>query len=335
MAGSPCFSVLIVNYNGGALLQRAIDSLKRQTYRGFEVILIDNASTDGSVDALDTDGLPALTLMRESENHGFARGNNLAAARAKGQWLALLNPDAEAAPDWLERIAEASHAHPACKAFASAQLALGNETLLDGAGDAYLIFGFPWRGGFGRPSTELPRSDGWCFSGCGAAAIYDAALFRKLGGYDERFFCYCEDVDLGFRLQLTGHDCLFVRKAIVRHVGSAISGRASAFSTYHGTRNRLWAYVKNMPLAVLLLTLPGHVMLTLYILARNSFSPRFLPMLRGLIDGMIGLPQILRRSPWKVFRPAPPRTLLRRMAWNPWKMSGRRVHVRALTDGGP
>lgn len=329
MTGTPDFSVLIVNYNGGAYVQGALDSLKTQTYRNFEVIVIDNASSDGSADGLDAAGLPAFTLMRETENHGFARGNNLAAKAAHGRWIALLNPDAEAAPDWLENIAEAARQHPEVKNFASAQFMLGDEMKIDGAGDAYSLFGFPWRGGFNHPASAMPSEGGWVFSACGAAAVYDARLFRDLGGFDERFFCYCEDVDLGFRMQLAGEDCLFVRGAVVHHAGGAISGRASAFSTYHGTRNRIWTYTKNMPLPLLILTLPGHLALTLYVLARNSFTPRFKPMIRGLMDGISGTHGIVTSPLWKQrTRRLHLWELARRMAWNPWRMSSRRTHVR-------
>ena len=332
MTTQPDFSVLIVNYNGGAYLQGAIDSLKAQTHRSFEVMVIDNASVDDSIATLDTRGLPAFTLMAEAENHGFARGNNLAAEKASGRWIALLNPDAVADPDWLAALRRAADRHPDVKAFASAQYALEEPGLMDGAGDAYQLFGFPWRGGFGRPASEMPKVDGWCFSGCGAAAVYETGLWRSLSGFDERYFCYCEDVDLGFRIQLAGHDCLFVSEAIIYHAGSAIAGRASAFATYHGTRNRIWTYVKNMPTGLLVLTLPGHLALTLYVLARNCFTPRFVPILRGLMDGVIGIGKATRPSQWKVpNRAITLVTLAKRMAWNPWRMSSRSVHVRPMT----
>lgn len=328
-ADSPVFSVVIVNFNGGPYLQAAIDSLAAQTRRDFELILADNASTDGSAESADLSGLPAARLIRNPDNRGFAAANNQAATLAKGRWLVLLNPDARAEPDWLAALGEAAEAHPEARVFTSAQFRMDDPSRLDGAGDAYLIFGFPWRGGYGRPAADLPAEDGWCFSACGAAAMYDRALFLQLGGFDERFFCYCEDVDLGFRLQRAGHDCRFVRGAIVEHAGSGIAGAESAFATYHGTRNRLWTYVKNMPLPVLLLTLPGHLVLILYLLARNLFTPRFRPMVRGLSDGLKGLAHIIRDRRWKTrLANAGLVRLLSRMAWNPWRMSARKVHIR-------
>lgn len=327
---APEFSIVIINYNGGDFLQEAVNSLARQTYQDFELIVLDNASTDGSADTLDLGTLPTAQLVRSAENLGFAGGNNRAAEITRGRWLVLLNPDTVAEPDWLEKLHAASEAYPACKTFASAQLDLRHPDLMDGAGDAYLLFGIPWRGGFSRPVGELPET-GWCFSACGASAMYDANLFREMGGFDERFFCYCEDVDLGFRLQLAGHDCLFVHDAVVNHAGSGITGRESAFSTYHGTRNRTWTYFKNMPPLLLALTLPGHMALVLYVLARNAFTPRFKPMLKGLTDGISGMWKITRSEEWKAGnRKLGLGELAARMAWNPWRLSSRKAHVRPL-----
>lgn len=325
---SPHISVVIINYNGGAFLQDAVDSLARQTYRDFELILLDNASTDGSAQAVDLSALPSASLILHPENTGFAGGNNLAARQARGRWLVLLNPDTVAEADWLEQLMAAAEANPAIQTFASAQIDLAAPSLMDGAGDAYLLFGIPWRGGFGRPASELPQT-GFCFSACGAAAMYDLTLFRQMGGFDERYFCYCEDVDLGFRLQLAGYDCLFVPGAVVRHAGSGITGRASAFATYHGTRNRVWTYFKNMPLPLLILTLPGHLVLTAYILIHNAFTPRTRPMLKGLADGVAGIGRMRKERAWKVSsRKLGLWQLARRMAWNPLLLHRRKVHVR-------
>ena len=326
----PTFSILIVNFNGGDYLAKALDSISTQTRRDFELILIDNASTDGSIDNVDLNNFPSATVVKNSENLGFARANNMGAAAANGRWLVLLNPDACADPDWLDKLAAAASMHPGYKVFTSAQLDMHAEDEMDGAGDAYLLFGIPWRGGFGHPRDAMPQ-DGLCFSGCGAGVMYDRALFRKLGGFDERFFCYCEDVDLGFRLQLMGEDCVFVSDAVIHHAGSGIAGAQSPFSIYHGTRNRIWTYFKNMPLIMLLLTLPVHIALSLYLLARSAFTRRFFPTLRGMRDGLAGLPRVLMSRDWKAPRRKVSLTALSRtMAWNPLMLRQRAPHVRPL-----
>lgn len=330
MPEAPDFSVLIVNFNGGAYVQGAIDSLKAQTHRSFEVILLDNASTDGSVDALDTSGLPAFTLMRETENHGFARGNNLAAAKASGRWLALLNPDAAAWPDWLAQVLAGTLRHPGVASFACTQLWMHDETKLDGAGDNYLLFGIPWRGGYRRPVSELP-AEGTCFSPCGASAVYERATFIAAGGFDERLFCFCEDVDLGFRLRLEGGTCVFLPKAVVAHAGGGLSDKVSGFAVRHGTRNRLWVYVKCMPLPLLILTLPGHLILTTAILVRGLMTGRFNDAMNGLVDAMRGLGPVLKeRRVVQALRRASLSNLARAMVWNPLMMLGRRIAIRPL-----
>lgn len=335
MAETPDFSVLIVNYNGGAYVQGALDSLKRQTHRSFEVILLDNASADSSVDRLDTDGLPAFTLMREGENHGFARGNNLAAAQARGKWLALLNPDAAARPDWLAQVLAGTHRHPGVTSFACTQLWMHDETKLDGAGDNYLLFGIPWRGGYRRPSTEVP-AEGACFSPCGASAVYHRETFAAAGGFDERLFCFCEDVELGFRLRLEGGTCVFLPDAVVSHAGGGLSDKVSGFAVRYGTRNRLWVYLKCMPLPLLILTLPGHMALTAAILLRGLSTGRFDDALKGLLDAVRGLgPVWEERRTVQTLRTASLSDLARAMVWNPMRMLGRGIAVEPLEPGRP
>nr|WP_321509812.1 glycosyltransferase family 2 protein [uncultured Hyphomonas sp.] len=332
---APMFSVLIVNYNGGDYVCDAVRSLAAQSFRNFEVIILDNDSTDGSIDCLDLSGLPAVRLIRNSENAGFAKANNQGAKLAHGRWLALLNPDAFAAPDWLANIAAATRRYPICKVFASAQYDLHYPERIDGAGDAYLIFGFPWRGGFGRSRSSVPGT-GECFSPCGAAAIYERSLFLEHGGFDERYFCYCEDVDLGFRMQLAGQPCIFLSDAVVHHAGSAISGRHSAFTAYHGTRNRIWTYVKNMPLPILLLTLPAHIALSIYLIFRNALVGCFSATLKGTWHGLRDLPKILTDSRWRTKqRKLSVWSLSRTMVWNPFRMSRHQPHVRDLRPVQP
>jgi N-acetylglucosaminyl-diphospho-decaprenol L-rhamnosyltransferase len=323
----PEFSVLIVNYNGGDFVQRALDSLAVQTRRDFEVILVDNASSDGSAERLDTSELPAFRLMAEAENHGFARANNLGAGRAKGGWLVLLNPDAEARPDWLDQIASGIARHPGVSSFASLQLAMGREGVLDGAGDNYLAFGIPWRGGYGRPTTEVP-AEGECFSPCGAGAIYHRQTFLDAGGFDERLFCFCEDVDLGFRLRLQGETCIFLPNAVIDHYGGGSSDKVGGFAVRLGTRNRLWVYLKNMPLVPLIIGAPLHVAMTALILARGVMTGRFGATWAGLIEGLGGLgPVLSQRRQVQATRTDTLGALGRAMTWNPLVMLQRKVRV--------
>ncbi|HEX2560105.1 glycosyltransferase family 2 protein, partial [Phenylobacterium sp.] len=145
---APQVSVVIVVYNSGPTLERCLASLNSQTFRDFEVILSDNASPDGSAQAAAAQDA-SLRLIENGENLGFAGGVNRGAAAARGRWLALLNPDAYAEPDWLEKLVAATGAYPDTRAFASRQLMADDATKLDGLGDVMAAAGFPFRGGYG------------------------------------------------------------------------------------------------------------------------------------------------------------------------------------------
>lgn len=324
----PRFSVIVVNFNGLSFLQSCINALAAQEFQDFEVIIADNASSDGSIGVLETRDLEQCRILKNAENLGFARGNNEAIQFARGEWLVLLNPDTVAKADWLAKVDEGIRRNPSATMFACTQYRLNSNDILDGVGDAYLIFGFPWRGGFGHGVRKLPQ-EGECFSPCGASAVLHADTFRAHGGFDERFFCYCEDVDLGFRMRLAGEHCVYLPNAAVYHVGSGISERHSGFAIYHGTRNRIWTYAKNMPWPLIVLTLPVHFMLTVYLLLRKSLDGTAEPMTRGIRDGLKDAFAIRRSPLWK----SPKQTvslltLSRSMAWNPWRMSKRLPHVR-------
>ncbi len=268
----------MVAYNSAATLQRCIDALEAQSFTDWEAVVWDNASADDAVERLRTPS--QLRIVRHDENLGFAAGNNRAAELSRSEFIALLNPDAFPEPDWLERLVGAADTYGA-EAIASLQLDDADPTILDGAGDCMSIAGIPWRGGYGQPRSAAPTEPCEVFSACGAAALYRREAFERLGGFEERFFCYCEDVDLGFRLRLTGGRCVLEPRAVVRHVGGASSGgKGSKFAEYHGTRNRLWTFGRNMPLALMPIALPAHILLTAYVLLR---SPELLKIrLRGL-----------------------------------------------------
>lgn len=288
-------AVIIVNYNGGDYLERCIAGLKNQRRSPDRCLLIDNASQGIPIHG-DEPWLETLELVRPGSNLGFAAANNLAVRQCEDvDWIALLNPDAYPAPDWLENLMAAARQHPEYVSFASRQLDAANDTLLDGAGDGLTTSGRPFRRGLGLNADEHLLSKDLVFSPCGAAALYQREAFLAAGGFDEDFFCYLEDIDLGFRLKLQGHACLYVPDAIVHHEGSALTGRRSDFATYHGHRNLLWVYWKNMPWRLFLTHLPEHIMVTFaafWACARRGQAGVFLKAKR---DAVKGLPAILRK----------------------------------------
>lgn len=292
----PAVSVLIVNYNAGPALRRCLAQLAAQDETDFEVIVVDNGSTDGSLakarHAVVDDG--RFRFDEAKVNLGFAAGNNRAAATAGAPWLALLNPDAFPGPGWLGALLGATRRHPQAAMFGSTQLQAGDPERLDGAGDRYFCTGLAWRGGHGWPSANLPP-EGPVFGPCAAAALYRAEAFRAAGGFDEDFFCYVEDVDLAFRLRLAGHGAIQVPAAVVHHVGGASSTMAGGFAVYHGIRNLVWCFVKNMPDGLFWPLLPLHVATLLLLAMRKTLQGSGDAAWRGLADAITGLPRMWRK----------------------------------------
>lgn len=278
--------VCIVAFNSKQHWPELRAALEAQTYTAFRTIVVDNASRPEQR-LLPTD-LPANTeLLQLEDNAGFAKANNLAAKNSDAEFFVTLNPDAFPAPDWLEKLIAAADASPQTAAFGSLQISALDPNKLDGAGDEYWFGGLPYRSLYDAPRTRAP-GPGRTFSVCAAGALYRRKLFLELGGFDEDFFCYCEDVDLGFRLRLRGHDVQQAPGAIVRHVGGGTIGARSSFAVYHGTRNRLWTFVRNMPGAYFYLLAPIHAAMTIFIMAWSLFRGTANPTWRGVADGLRG-----------------------------------------------
>jgi GT2 family glycosyltransferase len=288
-------AVLIVNWNGGDLLSRCLDSLERQRRGPDHIIVVDNGSRDDSLQRAERQ-LRDVQTIRLPRNVGFARANNIAARAAHGfDALALLNPDAFAEPGWLAALVSAAEREPAVAAFACRMLLASDPEYLDGAGDSYHVSGRAWRNGHRVSTSTWPAADAEVFAPCAAAALYRREAFEEIDGFDEQFFCYFEDVDLGFRLRLRGHRCLYVHSAVVRHVGSALSGYRSNFAVYHGERNAVWTFVKDMPGPLLWMYLPQHILLNVAALLYYPWRGQGRVVLRAKLDALRGLPSVLGR----------------------------------------
>jgi GT2 family glycosyltransferase len=289
----PGVAVIVVNLNAGAHLARTLESLERQTARPERVILVDNGSTDGSLEGVE-ERFPFVELVEPGENLGFAAANNLAARRAEGvEWLALLNPDAFPARDWLERLLAAAEREPGYSMLTSTLVLAGDTGRLDGTGDVYHTSGLAFRRDHGRQRANAARPTGEVFAASGAAALYRRDVFLEAGGFDERYFCYLEDVDLAFRLRLAGHRCLYVSDAVVEHVGSATTGRVSAFTIFHSHRNLVWTYVKNMPGPLFWLYLPAHLFVNVAAVVGFALHGQARAAFRAKRAALAGLPEML------------------------------------------
>ncbi|HEY5984132.1 MAG TPA: glycosyltransferase family 2 protein [Anaerolineales bacterium] len=310
---APAVSIVVVCWNSASSLPRCLDALSRQTFRDFELILVDNASTDGSTQNLAS-SYPRLhiRLEREARNMGFAAAANAGAHLAVGLWLALLNPDAFPEPTWLEELVVAAGSYPDCF-FASRQIQVNRPDLLDGEGDVYFASGLALRQNYNTPFFP-PGPPHEVFSACAAAAMYPRLDFLAAGGFDEDYFAYHEDVDLGFRLRLRGLRCVLIPTAVVHHIGAASTGARSSFAIYHGHRNLVWTYVKDMPSPWFWFYLPLHLVVNIFSLVYFALAGHPLAILRAKLDAVRGLGRaISQRRLVQAQRTVPGSDVVRRM----------------------
>lgn len=279
-------TIAIVSYNSGATLARCLKALQAQSETDFKVLLIDNASGERPAATVKASGL-AIDYREMNENLGFAGAMAVAVSVCDTPFLVALNPDAFPEPDWLARLLAAADRYPDVAAFGSLQIGADDKARIDGFGDHYLIFGQAWRGETRPPTT---REIAYSFGVCAAAALYRVDLLRAVGGFDERLFCFYEDVDVAFRLRLAGAECAVVPAAVVTHVGGASFEGLSDFAAYLIARNQWWVLVKNMPFILLCFALPGFLALQIIGLARHPGSAR----MKGLWEGLRRTGEFLR-----------------------------------------
>lgn len=296
MLPSPLVSVILVSWNSAEHLPHCLDSLSQQTFGNFEIIIVDNGSADPGMEGLEQN-YPGLDLRMErlASNQGFAVANNIGARLARGTWLALLNADAFPKPDWLEKLLDAAYRRPEFTFFSSRQLQYAQPDFLDGTGDEYHISGLAWRRFYNHPAQRYGLQEEEVFSACAAAAIYNREDFLQVGGFDESYFAYFEDVDLSFRLRLAGGRCLYVPEAEVCHVGSASAGKTSDFVMYHGHRNLVWTFFKNMPGSLFWWYLPLHIGMNFFFGISFLLKGKGSAVLRAKLDAFYRLPAIIRK----------------------------------------
>lgn len=336
----PYISIMIVNYNSGDMLKYCLESLCKQTYKNFEVIVIDNASVDRSFKDIDRDSLKDLSIrfFFNDDNLGFAVGMNQCAKLGEGKWLAALNPDAMVDKNWVGALAQATKKYPEVAMFGSTQIKAGTKNVLDGCGDVYYFAGLPYRGGYGKKirKNKIPET-GEVFSPCAAASMYNREVFFKIGGFDNSFFCYCEDVDLAFRMRLQGEYCIQLREAGVFHVGgvSSKSKRSVSlgkdFALRHGTRNMIWVFFKNMPTPLLLLFLPAHMFMLMVLVLRQIRKKKHKVVLGAISEAFRGLGPILESRKYvQSSRKVGLRALMDSFTYSPIKLMFRKPDIKKL-----
>lgn len=294
----PLLTVGIATYNGRELLELVLPSLREQTFRDFRVVVVDDASSDGTVAWL-AEHWPEVEVIAHPRNLGVTAALNSCLRAGRSELVALLNNDVELRPDCLAELVDAMERHPRAGVACGKLLDYHRRELLDGAGDVYTWGGEANRRGQGQRDSGQYERPQEIFSACGAAAVYRRVALDAVGLFDERFFANYEDVDWCFRAQLAGWSCRYVPTAVAFHMGSATLGKGPTdFALYHNWRNAIWVIAKDYPASALLRHAPELLFVQVRNLALALRRGRLSLWLRVWRDALAGLPAVLgdRRS---------------------------------------
>jgi GT2 family glycosyltransferase len=289
--GKQMISVVVLNWNGRQHLEACLSSLFEQTFHEFEVILVDNGSTDGSIEFVRT-LFPEVRIIALEKNLGFCGGNNIGIRAAQGDLVALLNNDTEADRKWLEALNDAAIRRPDVGCFASKMLSFYQRNLIDDAGDEFHAAGFSSKRGWLEEDGPQYNEECEVFGTCAGAASYRRTMLDEIGLFDEHFFATGEDVELSFRAHLKGYKCLYVPNAIIYHKAGAAVGQTTAWF-YRMRRNQLWTTVKNMPWQLFVKYMPQIVAYNALSLIYHSLQGRGKLIWRAYFDAFRDLPRVM------------------------------------------
>ena len=332
--------LIILNWNGRRYLEPCLRSVFAQEFRDFAVILVDNGSTDGSVEFVRT-RFPQVRLIENSENRGFAAANNQAIRASASEFVATLNNDTEVDPGWLGTLVRAMETDPCIGMCASKMLLADRQEVIESAGIAVDKAGIAWGVGGGNvnhPDEAIPTP---VFGPCAGAALYRRAMLGDIGLFDEDFFAYLEDVDLAWRAQWAGWTCVYVPEAIVYHVHSATAREGSHFKNRLLGRNKIWLLCKNYPFPPLLRYAPLILAYDLMAVGYAIAAGRGPGAVQGRIEALIGLSRMLAKRR-QIIRRVSSRAMMAKLQplENPLAVLRRYAHIRTknaarlLTDIG-
>jgi len=299
-------AVIIVNWNGQKFIEECLNGLKEQTFKDFSIIVVDNASTDGSLQLVKKK-FPEVKTIALSENLGFAAANNIAIKSVNTEYVALLNNDAAPHPGWLENLLKALEKHPEAGFVATKMLFCDRPDIIDRAGDIYTTAATALLNGRGEPAKNF-NNPAWVFGACAGAAVYRKRMLEDIGFFDNDFFLLYEDVDLSFRAQLSGYKCIYAPDAIVYHKASGSIGDDSPISVYYSHRNLEWVYIHNMPGKLINKTILNHLIYDmasfLFFVARGrgaDFIRAKWHALKGLKRALAKRKHIQKNYIWSLF----------------------------------
>ena len=285
---------MVPNFNGRELLPVLLPSIMAQEFEDFEVIVVDDASTDGSVEYLRSDW-PAVHVLERANNSGFASTCNAGIRESESEFVALLNTDIELEPAWIGTLVDALDREPAAGSAGGKLLNFYDRNVIDAAGDLLIRSGIALSRGEGRVDDGRYDRPELVFAPCAGAAVYRRALFERIGLFDEDFHSYGEDVDLGLRAQLAGFRSLYVPEARAYHVRGGTTGRRNTFFLRLQRRNQIWVIAKNFPATLLLRNLPMIVLRQAAYFAASVQQRLVREHLRAYGEALRALPRMLRK----------------------------------------
>lgn len=286
-------SIIVVNWNGRNLLQDCLGAILDQSYQNYEIIVVDNASQDDSVDFI-TKRYPRVKVISLKENTGFTGGNITGVNAASGEFIVLLNNDATLSKDWLHHMVTALREDNSLGS-CSSKIIIDGTNKIDSVGDTFTTAFTGTKIGEYQQESLFEQK---CLvpGACAAAVIYKKEMLDRIGFLDEDFYLNHEDTDLNMRAWLAGWKCLFVPEAVVYHKVSASIGVLSDTSVYFFSRNNEWVWVKNVPLKYIILKFPQRV---IYELASFGYfcvlKNKWKPFLRGKFDALKGVRTMLKK----------------------------------------
>ena len=284
-------SIIVPNFNGKQFLKTGLDSIKRQNYSFYEVIIVDNGSSDGSAQYIH-ENYPEFTLIQNKENLGFAAAVNQGIKASDADYVFLLNNDVELEANSISNLLKCIEKDENIFAVSSKMIQYDDRSKMDDAGDEYTILGWTRKVGDGK-SPDLYTAKRETFSACAGAALYRKSILDKIGYFDENFFAYMEDVDISYRARINGYKCIYCPEAVVYHLGSGTSGsRYNEFKIRLAARNNVYVPYKNMPWPQLVLN--GIFLLAGYFIKYIFFSKKGQgsTYLKGLKEGFSSLEKL-------------------------------------------
>jgi GT2 family glycosyltransferase len=289
-------SIVIPNWNGKRFLAGCLDAIRRQSYPRIETIIVDNGSTDGSLELI-AEKYPEVRLVAFQTNTGFSPAVNAGIRAAAGRYVALLNNDTVVEPLWVEELVKALDRHPEVGSVGCKMLRSDDPAVLDGVGDSYPRGGLPGRIGNGERDEGHFDEPRYILGACAGAAMYRRELFDEVGMFDDDYFAYLEDIDLALRAQSAGYKCLYVPTARVCHVGCGTTGSGfSPMVVKLTSQNNFNTIVKNIPAPLLFKFLPRILFSQAYYLAVVTLrAGQTVPWLIGTARALGTLPKMLKK----------------------------------------